>query len=1458
MEILTQFKDYLLSQRKPPSRITVKNYLSDVNQFISWFEKDLNESFSPKSVTNQTIELFRKESSTRISPASLERKLSSLRKFFQFLKIQDVISISPLEKLDTQKLEEGEPLPLKSFRNFLYVDNASSLTIKNYLNDVKQFFKWAEAVTGVQEAWDVKEKNVFNKTDDLLIGEYKNRLLEQNFSPKTINRKLSSLRKYLTWAQKEGLIKMPISEFPDHESLRSGTPKISPSLEKPEEITIAPKRRIAVIRLLGKIMALSSYLVDLAIVNPSAGGIKNIQYLIWKLRKKPIFEAKASGFPSKRQGSISSFILGSSVPSISKSFYAPLSTSTRYLPLHKKIIHHLRHNRPKWYRKYHSYAIAHYLNFAILIVFASIIGFSIYQSFFQMPKTGKPALAVSPYGSRILSFRERLTDSLGNPITSRTSLRFSIYNDPKSSGSSLLWGETNTVKPDQNGDFSIELGKNNIIPSNIFLENSILWLGISVGGTPELVPRQKLPNVLYANDAQTLQGLQPITNAGNGLPERNVVLALDSSGNLSIGGEISHTFQSINGQFILSGNILTLSTVPGTNSNIELSPDGFGKIDLQKPLQNSTNNNNIPTAIGGVEIDDLVGILATSSGQSALTINQNDIGPIISASSSGIARFTVDSFGNTTIDGDIALSGISPSITSSLNNSGFSIGAAGAGILTLQPGSSGNIQFFSSLNTISANGALKISGSLTLASPSATTTLGGITYAWPTGGQSNGYLLKTDGSGNLSWTGLPNITNWWSQTGGNVGIGTTNPNFRLDIQDSQTATVAAQIFNTNTGTDADGLTIKLGNTSTTAVDNANHFISFETSGIGIVGSVRGNGKGVQYQTNGIADFAEYLKKDEKQSINYGSVLCIDDKGLVYPCGENGNIAGVASSHPSFLGGEDLGNKSVAVGLSGVVLTKTSDLNGPIKAGDLLTTSSLPGFTMKATKPGTVIGKALESFDSTNCQAQTPQSDKFGLIESSSTCKGEILVLLSIGYNDPNPPIVSTVNSLSDFTFKKVDSLTNEVAYQVIDAFGQIMPRVKVLAGAIIANLKAGIINAEEITTKALAVSTDSVSIQGQSLRDYVKNTISEILSSQGRTDIISPIAQINEIHTNIISPLGQDKDIIVRLASGSASKDSSFVIQNSSESAVATINSNGDASFSGRLSASNIQSAGAQLDEATISGTLHARKIITDQIESTPFVPPAATLSAEFAYVDRLNAKEGNFSQGLMSLGPSSFSDVSIAAQLSVGASLTILNNSINVLGENLELQPLKQGGVSIMSGLIYIDTDGNLKVSGNAQFAKDVTVRGVLAANIIAPIPDQDIILRLGTPNTNKNSSFAIHNSSSSAVFSINMLGDFMASGSGTFNKLNLSFIQPALAVSPTEIIATGSAGIATISATRKEVTIDNDLVTDRSLIYVTPKTDTENLVLYLIRQIPQVSFTIGINTPLQKDVPFNWIIVN
>jgi len=73
------------------------------------------------------------------------------------------------------------------------------------------------------------------------------------------------------------------------------------------------------------------------------------------------------------------------------------------------------------------------------------------------------------------------------------------------------------------------------------------------------------------------------------------------------------------------------------------------------------------------------------------------------------------------------------------------------------------------------------------------------------------------------------------------------------------------------------------------------------------------------------------------------------------------IIGIISTDPGFVLGWGGGAK---VALTGRVPTKVSMNNGPIAVGDALVSSDVPGFAMKATQPGMILGYALESVSAT--------------------------------------------------------------------------------------------------------------------------------------------------------------------------------------------------------------------------------------------------------------------------------------------------------------------------------------------------------------------------------------------------------------------------------------------------------------------------------------------------------------
>jgi hypothetical protein len=69
---------------------------------------------------------------------------------------------------------------------------------------------------------------------------------------------------------------------------------------------------------------------------------------------------------------------------------------------------------------------------------------------------------------------------------------------------------------------------------------------------------------------------------------------------------------------------------------------------------------------------------------------------------------------------------------------------------------------------------------------------------------------------------------------------------------------------------------------------------------------------------------------------------------------------------------------------------------------------------------------------------------------------------------------------------------------------------------------------------------------------------------------------------------------------------------------------------------------------------------------------------------------------------------------------------------------------------------------------------------------------------------------------------------------------------------------GTGTIESGSSQVTILNSLLTEKSLIYLTPVSKTWNRVLY-VKQQDNTSFVVGLDgDSLNDDVKFNWWIIN
>lgn len=122
-----------------------------------------------------------------------------------------------------------------------------------------------------------------------------------------------------------------------------------------------------------------------------------------------------------------------------------------------------------------------------------------------------------------------------------------------------------------------------------------------------------------------------------------------------------------------------------------------------------------------------------------------------------------------------------------------------------------------------------------------------------------------------------------------------------------------------------------------------------------------------------ADCAEEFDIVDVENVESGTVMVINEQGDLRVSDQpyDKRVAGVVSGAGNYKPGlvldrQQSQNDRKPIALMGKVYCKVDAGYGVIEVGDLLTTSSSPGYAMKATDPlkafGSVIGKALRSLD----------------------------------------------------------------------------------------------------------------------------------------------------------------------------------------------------------------------------------------------------------------------------------------------------------------------------------------------------------------------------------------------------------------------------------------------------------------------------------------------------------------
>ncbi len=353
-----------------------------------------------------------------------------------------------------------------------------------------------------------------------------------------------------------------------------------------------------------------------------------------------------------------------------------------------------------------------YLNFALIILFFLGVAVFGYQQFFSNVEQKLAYPGSLTRASRVLSFQGRLTDTSQNPITSATNFTFTLHDD-LTAGSELWNSGTCSITPDQDGIFSTGLGDDcgSEIDDSVFTENANIWLEVGVAGET-LAPRQPIRTVAYAINSETLQGYPASASA-----VENTVLVMDNSGNVVL-GNTNPMLQATGDSFTIEAQSMTLQTASGSDGDIILAPDGLGEIIAQSYVAapgatlSATYAAGVPLTINGGP---------TGTGN-LITLNNNSGTPLSVFDNAGYLGLGDSDPAAQLVVGDDTAAGT----------------ANGAGDAYVQ-------------NDLEVDG---------------TTTFNNLTYTWPSG-QTNTYILQTNGSGTLTWADpavLAGASTLWTTT----------------------------------------------------------------------------------------------------------------------------------------------------------------------------------------------------------------------------------------------------------------------------------------------------------------------------------------------------------------------------------------------------------------------------------------------------------------------------------------------------------------------------------------------------------------------------------------------------------------------------------------------------------------------------------------------------------------------
>jgi DNA-binding transcriptional MerR regulator len=226
---------------------------------------------------------------------------------------------------------------------------------------------------------------------------------------------------------------------------------------------------------------------------------------------------------------------------------------------------------------------------------------------------------------------------------------------------------------------------------------------------------------------------------------------------------------------------------------------------------------------------------------------------------------------------------------------------------------------------------------------------------------------------------------------------------------------------------------------------------------------------------------------------------------------------------------------------------------------------------------------------------------------------------------------------------------------------------------------------------------------------------------------------------------------------------------------------------------------------------------------------PVSSTSANLS-LDSVEASFAFFSDYLAVMGQTTTTDLKVNQSLLIGDSLVLAANSISALDQTLYIQPSATGSVNLMAGLMTLDDQGNVIISGNLSVTGQVQTPIVIASEISPPL-ETDLAIRIAS-----HSAISIYNPITGPVASID------ASGSASFSQLRLR-----------------ASGQALIQAGENHALVSTEALNPTSQVIITFTSDYKPADKYwIIKEPEQKQFTVLTNYPVNNDTSIDWLIVN